>query len=134
VIIGASSEPDAENPLDKDRKAIDKRDYPKAQRLLESISAADKTLYPRALDMLAYVYARRSRVDKAVTTYQRYTVVSQNSDTELLDWTLLHYYLADYPQYKGEVKRLLEPMLKTGHDFQEEAVGVKAALVKAGMW
>jgi len=136
--IRSGSEPTPDNALLQAGTAIDKKDYRTAQGLLESIESTDKALYPAAQDMLAYVYARQGKANKAVTIYKRYMTASKSSDKELLDWTLLHYYLADYPQYKTEVHSLLDPMTaNTNHqydDFQEDARRLKTALVNAGLW
>lgn len=113
--------------------AIVNKQYRTAMNLLIRIEADDQTNYPKALEMLAYVYFKRKLYAQAVDAYRIYRTF--DSDTDKTDWDLCLFYLADYQRYRSEFQELLNKITGDAkHPRRDKALALRDALAERGIW
>lgn len=106
--------------------AIQHRRYREAAALLRSVKP-DDPMYPKSLEIRAFVHFKRRQYTDAVSTYQKYR--EYNRDTDKTDWDLCLFYLADYPRYKNELRALLNGILSDPrHPKYRDAVKLQERL------
>lgn len=128
IQAGASGE----ELVGKADSAIQKEKYRQATRLLNQVGAGDP-MYPKALEMLAYVYFKRKQYSQAVESYRRYREF--DSDTDKTDWDLCLFYLADYRRYRTDFQALLNKIMNDAqHPRHDKAVSLRKELADKGIW
>lgn len=128
IQTGASGE----ELVGKADSAIQKEKYRQATRLLNQVGAGDP-MYPKALEMLAYVYFKRKQYQQAVGTYLKYREF--DSDTDKTDWDLCLFYLADYRRYRTEFQALLKKIMNDPqHPRHDKAVSLRKELAVKSIW
>lgn len=130
---GAASDKAGEELVRQADTAIVNKQYRKAMNLLIRIKADDQTNYPKALEMLAYVYFKRKQYPRAVDTYLKYREF--DGDIDKTDWDLCLFYLADYQRYRSEFQELLNKITGDAkHPRRNKALALRDALAKKGVW
>ncbi len=120
------------NPITGANTAISNKQFQLAASLLEKTGKNDP-LYPTALEMLAYVYAKQRRVGKALETYRTY--MPFDSDIEKHNWNLCLLYLTDYPKYQAEFQKEMNTILgDSGHPYFSRATELKQKMADKGLW
>lgn len=113
--------------------AIVNKQYRKAANLLNQVKTDDQTNYPKAQEMLAYVYFKRKQYPRAVDAYLKYREFDK--DTDKTDWDLCLFYLADYQRYRSEFQTLLNKIAgDTKHPRRDKAAALRDAMAERGIW
>lgn len=129
---GVRSDAGGEELVDKADTAILNKKYREATKLLTRVKA-DDPLYPKSLEMLAYVYFKRKLYAQAVDAYRKYRVF--DGDTDKTDWDLCLFYLADYQRYRSEFQELLNKITGDAkHPRRDKALALRDALAEKGIW
>lgn len=113
--------------------AIVNKQYGKALNLLTRVKTDDQTNFPKALEMLAYVYFKRKQYPQAVDTYLKYRKF--DNETDKTDWDICLFYLADYQRYRPQFQELLNKITGDAkHPRRDKALALRDALAERGIW
>ncbi|MFP4082111.1 MAG: tetratricopeptide repeat protein [Candidatus Aminicenantes bacterium] len=103
---------------------IEKGDFDQAEQALQKVSEGKKDIfYYQAQDMLAQIYAKQKKFDKAVGIYQK--IQKQNPKKYVMDALLFHQ--AQVWEQKGETEKALDLYKKVKEEYPQTYFGYDAS-------